>query len=125
MAKVLLIEDDTILLNMYKVKFTKAGHEVQTASNGVEGLELLKSFHPDIALMDLMMPQMDGFTALTHAKSDTQIKDIPIIILTNLSQIEDAQTTLKSGALDYIIKSDLTPLQVLEKVNAHLSNLSH
>ena len=120
MAKILVVEDDKILLNMYRVKFTHGGHEVQIAENGEDGLKLMKSFHPDLVLMDLMMPIMDGFTALKRAKADDEIKNIPIIILTNLSQVEDVQQTLKIGAADYIIKSNLTPAQVLEKIKPHL-----
>ena len=121
MAKVLIVEDDPILRNMYSVKFTKAGHEVQSADNGEEGLKLMRSFRPDLVLMDLMMPVMDGFTALTRAKEDQEIKAIPIVILTNLSQAEDAEKTLKCGAADFIVKSNLTPSEVLEKVKNHFS----
>ena len=120
MAKILLVEDDKILSNMYQIKLSHAGYEIQTAENGEDGLKLMKSFHPDIVLMDLMMPIMDGFEALKKAKADPEIKDIPIIILTNLSQKEDAEKTLKTGAIDFIIKSDLTPTQVLEKIKSHL-----
>jgi CheY-like chemotaxis protein len=120
MGKILIVEDDKVIQNMYKIKFTNAGHEVKTASNGEEGLSLMRSFSPDIVFMDLMMPVMDGFTALTTAKADSQIKDIPVIILTNLSQSEDAEKTTKMGAVDFLVKSNLTPTQVLEKANQYL-----
>ena len=121
MAKLLIVEDDKIIINMYRVKFTNAGHEVKLAENGEEGLALMKSFHPDIVLMDLMMPIMDGFTAVTKAKADPAIKDIPIVVLTNLSQAEDVEEIIKIGAVDYIVKSHLTPAQILEKVTKLLS----
>ncbi|MDQ3099447.1 MAG: response regulator [bacterium] len=122
MAKILIVEDDKIILNMYRVKFTKAMHEVQISENGADALKLMKSFNPDIVLMDLMMPVMDGFTALKNAKADPAISNIPIIILTNLSQTEDADQTMKNGAAAYMIKSDLTPTQVLEKVENFLDS---
>jgi CheY-like chemotaxis protein len=120
MAKILIVEDDKIILNMYRVKFTKAGHDVQVAENGHDGLNLMKSYNPDIVLMDLMMPVMDGFTALQHAKADPQLKNIPIVILTNLSQAEDSDKVISSGATAFLVKSDLTPAQVLEKITPYL-----
>lgn len=116
MAKILIVEDEPIILNMYRVKFTNAKHEVKTAENGEEGLKLMKSFQPNIVLMDLMMPIMDGFTMLKKAKADPEIDKIPILVLTNLSQTEDAEKTIKNGAVDYIIKSNVTPTEVLGKV---------
>jgi CheY-like chemotaxis protein len=116
MVKLLIVEDDKILSNMYRIKFINAGHDVKVAENGEVALDLMKSFKPDLVLMDLMMPVMDGFTALTRAKSDPSLKDIPIVILTNLSQTEDAEKTLKMGAKGFIVKSDLTPAEILAKV---------
>lgn len=120
MAKILIVEDDKIILNMYRLKFTHGGHTVELAENGQKALELMKTFRPDIVLMDLMMPVMDGYQALTKAKEDPEIKNIPIVILTNLSMAEDAEKTKKKGAIDYIVKSDLTPGEVLEKIKQYL-----
>jgi len=121
MAKILLVEDDKILLKMYNTKFTNSGHEVQTAENGQEGLALMKSFKPNLVVMDLMMPVMDGFTALIKAKADPEIKDIPIVILSNLSQAKDAEETVKNGAKAFIVKSNLTPSEVVEKIKPYFA----
>lgn len=123
MAKILIVEDDKILARMYQVKFTNAGLTIELAENGQDGLAKMKSFHPDVVLMDLMMPIMDGFTALTRAKEDPEIKDIPIIVLSNLSMAEDARKAIKMGALEHIVKSDLTPAQVLETLFSIIPSL--
>lgn len=122
MAKILIVEDDRIIARMYSIKFLGDGFEVQLAENGQQGLELMKTFNPDMVLMDLMMPVMDGFSALEIAKADTGLKDIPIIVLTNLSMIEDVEKVKRMGALDYIVKSNMTPKEVLEKVKGYLKN---
>jgi len=119
--KILVVEDDKILSKMYSTKLKNAGMEVAVAGNGEEGLELMKSFGPDLVLMDLMMPKMDGFTALEKAKADPKLKSIPIVILSNLSTGADADEVLKKGAKDFIVKSNLTPGQVVERVKKLLS----
>lgn len=120
MQKILIVEDDNIILSMYKIKFTNAGYEVLTARDGVEGLKLMKSSKPNLVIMDLMMPNMDGFTALQNAKSDSEIKDIPIVIVTNLSQNEDEEKTRKLGAADFLVKSEHTPGEILEKIKKYI-----
>jgi DNA-binding response OmpR family regulator len=122
MTKILIVEDDKILSSMYRVKFTNSGFEVKIAENGEEGLKFMKSFNPDIVLMDLMMPIMDGFTALKKAKTDPKIANIPIVILTNLSQVEDAAETLKIGAAGHLVKSNFTPAELVEKTKEFLLN---
>jgi|SRR3989344_2257894 len=120
MAKVLIVEDDKILSNMYRVKFTNAGHQVALAENGEEGIAKMKAMHPDLVLMDLMMPVMDGFTAIMRIQEDPTLKTVPVIVLTNLSMSEDAKKAIEMGAKDYFVKSDLTPAQVLEKAQKFL-----
>jgi DNA-binding response OmpR family regulator len=114
--KALVVEDDEVLVKMYKKKFEAMGWAVEIARNGKDGLVKIKSFRPNVVLMDIMMPEMDGMTALQAAKGDPDIKHIPIIMLTNLSTADDAVEAMKSGALDYMVKSDYTPSQVAEKV---------
>lgn len=113
--KVLIIEDDPPYRKIYKRKFEVSGYEVDVAENGEEGLEKMRSFSPDIVFVDLMMPKMDGFQVLDAAKADTELKDIPIIVLTNLSTSEDADKVLQKGALTIMVKSDTEPNAIVAK----------
>lgn len=115
MKKVLIIEDEAPYRKIYTRKFEIAGYEVQTAENGREGLEKMRSFQPHLVFTDLMMPQMDGFQVLDAAKADDSLKDIPVVVLTNLSTSEDAQKVTEKGAVDIMVKSDTEPNVVVDK----------
>jgi len=115
-TKVLIVEDEEMLVNMYISKFEKEGFEPIKALNGREGLELAKKENPAIVLLDIIMPEMDGFMVLKELKVDPKTKNIPVIMLTNLGQDEDIQKGNKLGAKDYLVKANLTPAQVVDKV---------
>lgn len=117
MTKVLVVEDDRFLTSAYKAKLVRSGFEVRIASDGEEALEELKSFLPDIILLDLVMPRKDGFTTLAEIKSQEQLKSIPVIVASNLGQKEDLDRALSLGANDYIIKSDLSMDSLVAKIN--------
>lgn len=116
--KVLVAEDDKFLLNAYKVKLTKAGYDLKTATDGDEALAVLKEFIPDVIILDLIMPKKDGFTVLEHIKNDDKLKHIPVIVASNLGQKEDIDHAMKLGAKDYIIKSDFSLGALVNKINA-------
>lgn len=116
MVKVLIVEDDQFLSRMYKKKFEIAGFEVEVAMDGEDGLSKMRTTKPGIVLMDIMMPKLNGLDAIVQAKADSLIKNIPILVLTNLSNTDDAQIAVKNGALGYLVKSDFTPSQIVEKV---------
>lgn len=119
--KVLLVEDDTMLSDMYSMKFEGEGFAVWKGSNGVEGLaQLEKNGVPDIILLDVIMPQMDGFTMLAKVKENAAWKNVPVILLTNLGQEQDVKKGIAMGANDYLIKANFTPAQVVEKVKTLL-----
>ena len=122
MSKVLIVEDDQFLSKMYAKKFQIAGFEVQLAGDGVDGLSKMRMFRPDIVLMDIMMPKLNGLDAISQAKADDMIKAIPVIVLTNLSNTDDATEAVKRGAIGYLVKSDYTPTQVVDKVKEQLSS---
>jgi len=117
MKKVLIIDDESPYRKIYARKFEIAGYEVQTATDGQEGLEIMRSFHPDIVFTDLMMPKIDGFQVLDTAKADDDLRDIPIVVLTNLSTSEDAQKVTGKGAAGIMVKSDTEPNAVVEKAD--------
>src|SRR5258706_1161135 len=105
MVKILIIEDDPIILKMYVTVFKEKGYEVDLAKDGEEGLSKVKSFSPALILLDVMMPKMNGMEVLDHLKSDPATKAIPVIVLTNLSSDTDEESALKKGAIKYITKS--------------------
>ncbi len=121
MKKILVAEDDTYLANAYRIKLTKAGFEVRNAQDGQEALEMLSSFTPDIILLDLVMPKKDGFAVLTDLKANPTLKDIPVVIASNLGQKEDVEKGMKLGARDFFVKTDLSLNNLIEKINLILT----
>ena len=113
---ILLVEDDVFLSNIYKTKFEMEGFKISTSDNGEIGLADAKKKKPDIILLDVLLPKMDGFTVLENLKKDPEVKDIPVILLTNLGQKDDVQKGLDAGAEDYMIKAHFKPSEVVEKV---------
>ncbi|HXH26421.1 MAG TPA: response regulator [Candidatus Acidoferrum sp.] len=122
MNKVLIIEDDPPYRKIYKRKFEVSGYEVEVAENGVEGLEKMRAFKPDIVFVDLMMPKMDGFQVLDTAKSDPALQHTPMVVLTNLSTIEDARRVMQKGAVGILVKSDTEPNTIVEEAGKILAN---
>ncbi len=113
---VFLAEDDLFLSDMYRTKFKLSGYDMPHAENGEEALKLLREQKPDIMLLDIVMPKKNGFDVLKEVKEDKDLKDIPVIMLTNLSQKDDVDKGLELGAVDYIIKAHSTPAEVVAKV---------
>ena len=110
-GKILLVEDDAMIAQMYKDKLAAAGYDVVGADNGATTLNLVKTFKPDIVLLDIMLPGgMNGFDILTLLKKNPELKNIPVIMLTNLDS--EKNTATQMGAKDYFIKSE-TPLEEL------------
>lgn len=119
-GKILLVEDDNILVEMYKMKLTEEGYEVFTSSNGVDALEIAKKESPEIILLDIILPGMDGFAILGSLKGEQKTKQIPVILLSNLGQDSDIEKGKKLGAQDYLVKANFTPTQVAEKIRVVL-----
>lgn len=122
MPKVLIIEDDPPYRKIYKKKFEISGYTVEIAENGIDGLQKMRSFQPDIVFVDLMMPRMDGFQVLDAAKADPSIQNIPMAVLTNLSSPDATQKALERGVAAVLVKSDTEPWMIVEKANEILKN---
>ena len=118
--KVLVAEDDKFLGNAYRVKLTKSGFDVQIATDGDEALAILQKFTPDLILLDLVMPKRDGFSTLGEIKKNPALKNIPIIVASNLGQKEDLDKAKALGANDYIIKSDMSMDALVQKIKSHI-----
>ena len=119
--KVALIEDEKMLAEMYSSKLSKEGMTVVTAADGAAGLDVVKKEHPDIVLLDVIIPKIDGFAVLRELKSSPDTRTIPVMLLTNLGQEEDVKKGRELGADDYFVKSDHTPAEVVEKVKTLLA----
>ena len=113
---ILIVEDDGIISTMYKAKFEEDGFNVFTAVDGVSGLDLVKKEKPDIVMLDIIIPGLDGFTVLEEIKKDPLLKSTVVIMLTNLGTQEDKDKGHKMGAADYLVKASLTPAEVSDKV---------
>lgn len=120
-TKILLVEDDTFLAGIYAAKFEQAGFAVVLAADGEAGLKAAQKELPDIILLDILMPKMDGFEVLENLKKDAKTKSIPVILLTNLGQREDVDKGLKLGAVDYLIKAHFMPHETVERVKKVLA----
>lgn len=122
MAKILIVDDDSLLVRMYQKKFENDGYTVATAGNGVSALEEVEKFRPDVILLDIMMPKMNGFEVLTKLKANQATSSIPVILLTNLgSSQEETDKGLELGAVKYIVKADNRPANVVSEVKEVLS----
>lgn len=118
--KILIVDDDDFLLDLYAIKFKEAGFLVDIAKNGEEAIERVKQSSPDIMLLDVVMPKMDGFEVLRIMKEQNIVPHTHIVLLSNLGQKEDIDRGLKLGARDYIIKAQFTPSEVVAKVKSFL-----
>jgi len=118
----MVVEDDSFVLDIYQTKLTQENFNVISATNGLEAMKKLEEekTKPDLMLLDIVMPYMDGLEVLRKIKNNDKLKDIPVILLTNLSQKEKVDEGLFLGANDYLIKSHFTPSEVLEKINSYI-----
>jgi len=114
--KILLVEDDGFLASIYAQKLELEGFEVSLATNGEDGLRLATKDKPALILLDLLMPKMDGFEVLEKLKEEKSLKDIPVLVLTNLGQREDVERCMKMGAIGYIIKAHSLPNETVKRV---------
>lgn len=118
--KVLVVEDDIFLAGIYSKKFSNEGYDTMVVSDGKKALSVIKQKKPDIVLLDVMLPVMDGFEVLRNIKRDRSIKNIPIILLTNLSDQCGIKKGYDLGIKDYVIKSFFTPGEVVEKIRKYI-----
>lgn len=115
-----IVEDDEFLANIYKTKFEMEGFKVTTSADGEVALVDIKKKPPKIILLDILLPKLDGFGVLEQLKKDPEVKDIPVILLTNLGQKDDVDKGLELGAVDYLIKAHFKPSETVAKVKKAL-----
>lgn len=117
---VLVAEDDKFYGNVYKTKLTKEGYDVAVAGDGVSALKLARERKPNLILLDLVMPIKDGFETLKELKADSALKDIKVIVLSNLGQDEDIKKAKSLGAVDYVVKANVSIQQMMDMIKKHL-----
>lgn len=121
MTKILVIEDDAFLRKIVCTKLAQKKYSVVEATDGKEGLKIITEARPDIVLLDLVLPGMNGFEVLKEIKKDPTIANTPVIILSNLGQAEDIDKGFETGAADFLIKAHFTPSEIIDKVEAVLA----
>lgn len=117
MKRVLIIDDDEFIASMFATKLIQGGFSVSNASNATMGLELAQKCRPDVILLDILMPDIDGFAVLRKLQKHKKTSDIPVIMLTSLSQKDNTKMAMAEGAFAYIVKSGTTPEDTLEIVS--------
>ncbi len=121
MIKILVAEDDQFLANAYKAKLSRVGFDLEIAENGEETIAKMATFQPDALLLDLMMPKKDGFAVLIELRKQERWKKIPIIVASNLGLKEDIDRAMNLGATAYVVKSNLSLSDLVDKINSFLS----
>lgn len=121
MIKIAIVEDDSAISQMYRIKFEAEGYEVETAENGKLGLALLEEMKPDMVLLDLMMPEMTGDAMLAKLRETSWGKDMSVIVLTNMGESEVPESVKNLGVKAFILKANMTPRQVAELVKEQLA----
>jgi len=118
--KILIIEDEKILLNLLEQKLKQEGYEVLTATDGEKGLEEMKMLKPDLVLLDIVMPRMGGFEVMEEMAKEENLKEIPVIIISNSGQPVEIDKARTLGAKDWLIKTEFDPKKKKKKVRNQL-----
>lgn len=118
--KIILIEDDHFLVRALSLKFAKLNFELIVIENGMEALDSIRKEMPQIVFLDIMLPHKSGFEILEEMKKDEKLKNIPVLILTNLRQDEEVKHGLSLGASEYLVKTDVGLDEIVERVNKYL-----
>ncbi|MFH1536857.1 MAG: response regulator transcription factor [Patescibacteria group bacterium] len=120
-TKIILVEDDKFLSRMYKTKLEMEGFEVHTAFDGKVGLAMIQKELPDVLLLDIILPELEGWDIIKQMKKDPATKDIPIIVLSNLGSDEDVAKAKLYGVKDYLVKAHFIPREVIAKIKKILN----
>jgi len=120
MAKILLIEDDPLIVKIYTTRLTADGYNVFSAENGEDGLAVAEKEIPDLVVLDIMMPRIDGYGVLEKIRSNPQLKHIPILVYSNLAVEEEIARAKNMGANEFVVKADLSPTEMVHKIKSYV-----
>lgn len=121
MPKILIVDDEKLLNDLYVTKFKKEGYEVFSAFNGEDALQLARQEDPDLILLDILMPKLNGIETLKEIRLDDNLKNTPVVILSVLGEPDDVSQGLEAGANGYLVKGQSTPAETVEKVKEMLA----
>jgi DNA-binding response OmpR family regulator len=116
MKKILLVEDEPFLTDIYTTKLERTGFEVQLVTEGDKVLGVLKEFKPDLLVLDIILPNLDGWEVLRKIRKEKGFEELPVIILSNLGQKQEVMKGLDLGATKYLIKAHYTPSELVEEI---------
>ena len=120
MKSILLVEDDPFITDIYTTKLTNAGFSVDMVNDGKKAIEKLEEKKPDLLILDIVLPQVDGWEVLRKIKLNSNLKDLKIIIFSNLSQKQEIEKGMDLGSIKYLIKANYTPSEVVEEIKSLL-----
>lgn len=120
MAKILIIEDDPLIIKIYMTRLLADGYQVLSADNGEDGLQKAQKEMPDLVVLDIMMPKMDGFGVLEKLRTDEKMKQMPILVYSNLAAEEEVARAKKLGATEFIVKANISPTEMVAKIKQYL-----
>ncbi len=120
MKQILLVEDDPFLIDIYTTKFKENGFSIEAASDGNQAIRVLSEKKPDLLLLDIVLPRVDGWEILRQIKVDEKLKDVPVVVLSNLGQKSEIDKAFALGAAKYLIKAHYTPSEVVAEVKKSL-----
>lgn len=120
MAKILLIEDDSLIVKIYSTRLIADGFTVLSAENGEKGIETALKEIPDFILLDIMMPQMDGFSVLQKLRENPSLKSTPIVVYSNLAQESEMKRAVEMGANEFIVKANISPTELVQKIKSYV-----
>lgn len=121
MTKILFVEDDPLIVKIYSTRLTADGYQVLAAENGEEGLRIAEQELPDLVVLDIMMPKMDGYAVLEKIRANEKLSLIPILIYSNLTQEEEIARAKKMGATEFITKANVSPTEMVAKIKQYLT----
>ena len=117
---ILLIEDEEVLADLLEKKLNREGYDVHLAEDGEVGLQKMRELKPDLVLLDIVMPKVGGFEVMEKASQDEMLKDIKIMVVSNSGQPVELEKAKEMGAVDWLIKTDFDPQEVIDKVKTHI-----
>lgn len=122
MAKILLVEDDSLIVKIYSTRLKADGYTILSADNGEDGLALAEKETPDLVLLDVMMPKVDGFTVLEKLRANAALRDKPILVYSNLAQDTEIEKAKQLGATEFIVKANISPTELVSKIKSYIKS---
>lgn len=121
MQKILIVEDEKAMAEVLRDEFALHHYDLSIAKNGEEAIKKIQSWNPDLVLLDLLLPRMDGFSVLKEMKADEELRNVPVIVLSNLGQDDDIKLAMSLGAVDYFVKAQHPIKEIIQKVQKYLT----